>query len=127
MKPWVLVLCLTGMIVAPLRAEAPKTDASSTQAKKESYQKQVEDDLDSLSKKIDDLRRQSEKAGADTRTRVNRQIDSLDQELKTAQNKLTTVKEQTTDGWEKFRASLDKTVKHLKKSYQKTSSKFTGN
>ena len=59
MKSYLLVLCLMGSALTPLHAEAPASDQASFAAKKDSYQKKIEKDLNRLSSKIEDLRRRS--------------------------------------------------------------------
>jgi peptidoglycan hydrolase CwlO-like protein len=117
-------LCAFTLIAAPLRADSTKTNQASLLAKKESYQKKIEHDLDHLGQKVENLRHRSAKAGVDTRTKIDGEIDYLQKDLETAKEKLGILKNQSADEWEKLRAGLDQTMKDLKKSYRKTASKL---
>lgn len=112
MKPWLLSLCLIGVLAAPSPADTAK----------ESYQKRIQDDLNHIDQQIQSWRQESQSAGTETRAKVDQQVNSLQQELAKAQKQLETLEKQTEDNWEKFRKGLDKTVNHLHKQIQEKKS-----
>lgn len=118
------LFALVLLAASPLGSAPSPTDEASLLSKKNSYEKRAEQELNEWSRKIQDLKSRSEKAGADTRKTVDRELHHLETDLSLAQKRLDTLKTQTAEEWQKFTSGIDKTLNDLKRTYAKTTAKF---
>jgi hypothetical protein len=92
--------------------------------KKEQYQREMEAELDSLSRDIQELKAKAEKAGAKTRVEVTKQIAELEKQKEVVSRKLRELQAHSAEAWEGMKAGIDSAIAELKKSYERTASRF---
>ena len=92
--------------------------------KKEEYQRQMEVELDSLSREIEQLKAKAEKAGAKTRAEVKEQIAELEKQKEVVNQKLRELRSHGVEAWEGLKAEIDSAIAELKKLYERIASRF---
>lgn len=98
--------------------------ARTEEEKKASYLKKAETELTELNSKVDSLQKRSGKAGAETRTEIDRQVQVLREKLEKVRQKLTELKNTGESGWTSFRRGMDEAMSDLRRAYRKTVSFF---
>jgi chromosome segregation ATPase len=91
---------------------------------KESYQEKLEAQIKEWSAKLTELKAKADKAGAEAKVQMNQQIDQLRARTETAQQKLNEIKAASADTWEHLKASSEKAVEEMKKTWGSLKSKF---
>jgi len=86
-------------------------------AGKDSYQQKAERELNGLSRKIDDFRAQSERAGEKTRDEIQTDVQVLQGKLANARQELDHLKTSTAKEWRPFRQKVQQALSDLKQTY----------
>ena len=102
-------------------AEASKDYAA---RKKAEYQKKIESQLDEFSRGIDELKMKAEQSGAKAKAELNKEIAALEQQKEVVSKKLSELQSSGAEAWEYFKSRVDSAMKELKKSYDRTVSRF---
>jgi hypothetical protein len=82
----------------------------------------MEKDLGELRAKIADLKMEVKKASGKARTTLEQQITALEEEAKSAEQKLADIKSATLEKWRALQQGMKSTFDHLKQSVQKATS-----
>jgi arginine utilization protein RocB len=92
--------------------------------KKEEYQREMQSELDALSKEIDELKVEAKKSRAKARVELEKQIGELEKNKEVASHKLSELRSRSAEAWEDMKARLDSAMAKLKKSYEETAARF---
>jgi DNA repair exonuclease SbcCD ATPase subunit len=92
--------------------------------KRQVYQEKLETQLKEWSAKIEGLKARAEKATAERRVELTKQIEKLRGLQESAQARLKKAREVGGEAWEELKTGLDKTVGEIKTTWEKVAAKF---
>jgi hypothetical protein len=101
--------------------------AQTAEKDKDSYVKKAETEFKEWNAKVDELRAKSEKAGSKTRKDLDAQMKTLEDNLTAARKGLTNLQGSSESSWIGFRKDMEKALREVKNSYEKTVSFFKRN
>jgi uncharacterized coiled-coil DUF342 family protein len=91
---------------------------------KEAYQEKLEAQIKEWTAKLTELKAKADKAGADAKVQMYKQIDQLRAHKEAAQQKLNEIKASRADTWETLKAGSEKALDEMKKTWESLRSKF---
>jgi hypothetical protein len=91
---------------------------------KAAYQEKLEAQIKEWSAKLTEMKAKADKAGADAKIQMYKQIDQLQAQKETAQQKLSQIKTAGAESWEALKAGSEKTLGDMKKTWEAIKSKF---
>lgn len=91
---------------------------------KESYQKKMEDQLENLQTKIDELKVKASLAKADAKDAYREQLDALSTKQQEAQVKLQELKASSKNAWNDIKTGMENTWDELQTTFNKAASHF---
>ncbi|HEX9883036.1 MAG TPA: hypothetical protein VGA79_03635 [Desulfobaccales bacterium] len=91
---------------------------------KEAYQEKLEAQLKEWSAKLNELKAKADKATADAKIKMYREIDNLKAKKDVAQQKLDEIKAAGAEKWESLKAASEKTMEDLKSKWASVKAKF---
>ena len=94
--------------------------------KRELYIDKLAAQLKEWSVKIDALKARADKAAAETKIELNKQVEVLNKKRQEADEKLHQIKEASEDAWESLRAGTEKAWGDLKEAVGSAIEKFKG-
>jgi hypothetical protein len=129
-----LILCFAaaGMSFAAEKGDAVKKEAPSgvdkskapAEQEKQDYIKQMENTLDDVSKKINELKDKAQSATGDARTKIDSAITTLKAQQESAGKKLDELRSSTGAAWGEMKTGLSKAVDDLSKAYNDAAKHF---
>jgi hypothetical protein len=122
MKRFPLLVPAFVLVLAGCTVQADQD--SKTAKKEETYRVQVRGHLDKLEAQLKDLKVRAQKAGAETRAKLQPQIDALEKQTTALRRRLEELKDKGAAAWEAARPELDKAVKNLRDAFQKAADRF---
>lgn len=91
---------------------------------KKLYQEKMDAQIKQLDARIDVLRAEAEKAKADVKISLQKQIENLEKKREEAKNRLREVKAAGQVAWEELKAGMDNAIKELEQAVVQATSKF---
>ena len=91
---------------------------------REGYKKQVEENLNALDKKLDELKEKAAEVKGDAKKEFDKEITDLQKKQKAAKKKWNELKSARAKQWEKLKSEMTTAVQELEKSYDKVISRF---
>jgi TolA-binding protein len=91
---------------------------------KKAYQEKLEAQLKEWSSKMEELKAKAQKATADAKVELEKQIETLRGKQEALQQKLKQIKEAGAEAWEKLKAEADKAVGEAKSLWEKVKARF---
>ena len=91
---------------------------------RESYKKQVEENLNALDKKLDEVKEKAAGVKGDAKREFDKEITELQKKQKAAKRKWDELKRAGAKQWEKAKSEMSAVVQDLEKSYDKVISRF---
>jgi exopolysaccharide biosynthesis protein len=91
---------------------------------KEQYQKKAEARLKELDAQLEKLTAKSSDATGDTKTQLEKDIETLKGKKEIARKKLGEIQEASAEKWEDFKLGMESTFDDLKKGFDSAASKF---
>jgi uncharacterized protein YdcH (DUF465 family) len=99
-----------------LREQTPET--------KGSFQERIAAELKEWGTKVDHLKAEVQKSGAEVRRMFEKQLGILRDRRRAALGKLSALKRSREEGWEEFRSGLEKSLDDLNQTFDQTLSRF---
>ncbi|MDI6854095.1 MAG: hypothetical protein QME75_10900 [Deltaproteobacteria bacterium] len=93
---------------------------------KEKYQKEAEERLADLDKKMGELKDRAASASARTRARINKALKNSDKLIENTKQKLGQLREASAETWENLKAEIDKAFDRLQKRYEEGKAALKG-
>jgi TolA-binding protein len=133
-----LILCFAaaGMSFAAEKGDATKMDVkpeapsgldkskAPAEQEKQDYIKQMENTLDDVSKKINELKDKAQTATGDARTKIESTIATLKTQQEAAGKKLQELRSSTGAAWGEMKTGMSKAVDELHKAYDDAAKHF---
>ncbi len=91
---------------------------------KELYQQKMKAELDLWKAEIDKLKAKAAGANADAQLKLNKQIKSLESEIKEGKVKLSALAEATDDAWHSMKEGVESAWSSLKTAFSDAAEKF---
>jgi hypothetical protein len=91
---------------------------------KESYKKQVEEKLNTVDKKLNELKAKSVEVKDDAKKEFNREMAELQKKQKAAKQKWVALKKTSAKKWDKVKSEMSSAVQDLEDTYEKVVSRF---
>jgi uncharacterized protein YbjQ (UPF0145 family) len=91
---------------------------------KEAYQEKIEAQLKEWSAKLHEMKAKADKAGADAKIEMYKQIDHLRAQKDAAQHKLNEIKGASAETWETLKSGSEKALGEMKKTWESVKAKF---
>ncbi|MFA5112098.1 MAG: hypothetical protein WC443_11870 [Desulfobaccales bacterium] len=91
---------------------------------KEAYQEKMEAQLKEWSAKLQELKAKADKAGADVKIEMYKQIDELRAKKEATQHQLNQIKAAGAESWEALKAGSEKTLEEMKKTWESMKARF---
>jgi len=91
---------------------------------KDAYQEKIEAQLKEWSAKLREMKAKADKATADAKIEMDKQIDHLRAQKDAAQQKLNEIKGASAESWETLKAGSEKTLGEMKKTWESMKAKF---
>ncbi len=86
---------------------------------KDQYLADAEAQLKQYREKIDELRKQAQLAGQDTRASLEEKIQALEKQQESAQERLAEIKNSSGDAWADLKAGTDSVMGDINEAYEK--------
>jgi TolA-binding protein len=102
--------------------EAVKTVMDYTAQEQEKYLQQARERLDTLDKRISDLRQQAANQTGELQQKLTEQVDGLEKQADAVKEKLAAMKDVSGDAWKKLKSGVDGSMTELEKAYKEASS-----
>ncbi len=109
------------------RSDAAQNDQSRAAKKgqqRDEYVKKVNDQIDQLDKKIDQLKVQAEKLSKAQRKELDKNIADLEQKRRIAAQKLDKLKSASASAWEDIRKGTQAALDDLERTYERVAARF---
>jgi TolA-binding protein len=133
-----LILCFaaTGMSFAAEQGSGAKSDVKKeapsgldkskapAEQEKQDYIKQMENTLDDVSKKINELKDKAQSATGDARSKIESTIATLKTQQEAAGKKLQELRSSTGAAWGEMKTGMSKAVEELHKAYDDAAKHF---
>jgi len=91
---------------------------------KDEYQRRLEQVLNDLNARAEDLQRRAAQAGEQAREQLRPQLEALRQKSEAVRRQLDKVKAATPDAWSDIKAGVSSAVDELQKAFEKASSRY---
>jgi uncharacterized protein YbjQ (UPF0145 family) len=91
---------------------------------KEAYQEKIEAQLKEWSAKLHEMKAKADKATADAKIEMYKQIDHLRAQKDAAQQKLNDIKGASAESWEALKTGSEKALEEMKKTWESVKAKF---
>lgn len=92
---------------------------------KDAYEKKIRAQLDEWSAEIDQLKAKAEKAEADTRLKLNEDIDAATAKKEAVREKLDELRDAGDDAWEDLKVGLQGAWRSMETAVQSAQSRFS--
>jgi len=107
-----------------IRFLAIALDEETIMGLKEAYQEKLEAQLKQWSARLEELKGKADKATADAKIKMYREIEDLKARKEAAQQKLKEIKAAGAEKWESLKAASEKTMEDLKHKWESVKGKF---
>lgn len=111
----------TFILLAVMGSTAPMFAKDSKLA---TYPEKIEDEVSKMGRRVENLKSNAQKTGAENRKDIDQQIRSLEEGLRAARKKLDEWKNSTSGQRESLRKGLDSAFRDLKEAYQRIQRHF---
>ncbi len=91
---------------------------------KDEYMADIEEQLKEYQDKIDELRKQAQLAGQDTKASLEEKIQALEKQQESVRERLAEVKSASGNAWTHLKAGTDTAMDDLKQAYEKAVSEY---
>jgi TolA-binding protein len=130
MKYWTLLAAALPLSLpgcgAPESATARQTAIASTTGATtaDDFRKSVQEQVQRMNERLNDLKDRAAAAGAETRQKLQPQIDQLERDLAAARGRLDQLGQSSRDAWNAARPELEKALRHLGDAFNRASEQF---
>jgi chromosome segregation ATPase len=102
-------------LLVPLAGCTRPTDATTATARSTlaELQTRVQDELSRMGDRLDYLKERAAAAGAETRQKLQPQIEQLERDMAAARSRLDQLRQRGVDAWNAAKPELEKSVHHL--------------
>src|SRR6516165_4204854 len=109
------------VLLLPLAGCARTTDATTVTANSTltEIQTRVQGELSRMGDRLKDLKDRAAAAGAETRQKLQPQIEELERDMAAARSRLDQLRQRGVDAWNAARPELEKSVNHLGEAINK--------
>ncbi len=115
---------VTGGEVARKTKEAANAAGQYVAEKKDEYVARMQNELQSLDARIDQLKAQASKTGEKVSANVQQKIDELEAKSRELGRKLDRIKESSASAWEQMKSGFDEAMGDLRSSYDRAANQF---
>ena len=112
MKYWKFII-LTLLLPLAGCARSPDGATASARSTLAEIQTRVQDELNHMSDRLKELKDRAAAAGAETRQKLQPQIDQLERDMAAARSRLDQLRQRGVDAWNAAKPELEKSVHHL--------------
>ena len=113
-----LLLALAGCS-PPASTSGQQTAPDSGRAGTDEFRTQVQTELDRMAAQLKHLKERAAAAGAETRAKLQPQIDQLERDMAARRNRLAQLGQQGSEAWKAARPELEKALHNLGDAFKK--------
>jgi len=92
-----------------------------SQAERSSFMQAAQEDLDKAKSKLEELKTKAQNSSADVKARLEKDIPSLEDQMKTMEKKLADLKNASATSWQEMKLAFSSSMENLKSAINRTS------